>query len=221
MVGLVQPKLVSWILEKSALQYYRITFFIISINTYWLYVINIHLYSFPGPDLCRNMILYPNSLHCTPFSNKNHTWDNTASSRDQWQLGDPDATESHSTVGNIVLELQVFQETELDDGNFRKPGPEWEARKRKQFSVVEDLCLLNKEAKPEQLRVLTLVALIYLHMCSQHVNCTMYRDPLGCLVQDLWRGEILWGWPTCPTKCERDSPKGSGIPAEGFLELSR
>ena len=72
-----------------------------------------------------------------------------------------------------------------------------------------------------ELRVLTLVALTYLHVCSQHVNCTMYRDPPGCLVQDLWRGEILWGWPTCPTKCERDSPKGSGIPAEGFLELSR
>ena len=150
MVGLVQPKLVSWILEKSALQYYRITFFIISINTYWLYVINIHLYSFPGPDLCRNMILYPYSFHCTPFSNKNHTWDNTASSRDQWQLGDPDVTESHSTVGNIVLEPQVFQETELDDGNFRKLTPEWEARKRKQFSVVEDLCLLNQKAKPKE-----------------------------------------------------------------------
>ena len=53
-------------------------------------------------------------------------------------------------MGNIVLEFQVFQETELDDGNFRKPGPEWEARKRKQFSVVEDLCLLNKEAKPKE-----------------------------------------------------------------------
>ena len=53
-------------------------------------------------------------------------------------------------MGNIVLELQVFQETELDDGNFPKPGPEWEARKSKQFSVVEDLCLLNKEEKPKE-----------------------------------------------------------------------
>ena len=53
-------------------------------------------------------------------------------------------------MGNIVLEPQVFQEKELDDGNFPKPSPEWEARKRKQFGVVEDLCLLNKEAKPEE-----------------------------------------------------------------------
>ena len=97
-------------------------------------------------------------------------------------------------------------------------NPVLSGRQEKENSSVwlEELCLLNKEAKPEQLRVLTLVALIYLHMCSQHVNCTTYRDPPGCLVQDLWRGEVLWGWPTCPTKCERDSPKGSGIPAEGF-----
>ena len=53
-------------------------------------------------------------------------------------------------MGNIVLENQDFQETELDDGNFRKLSPEWEASKRKQFSVVEDLCLLNKEAKPKE-----------------------------------------------------------------------
>ena len=53
-------------------------------------------------------------------------------------------------MGNIVLETQVFQETELDDGNFQKLRPEWEASKRKQFSVVEDLCLLNKEAKPKE-----------------------------------------------------------------------
>ena len=223
MVGLVQPKLVSWILEKSALQYYRITFFIISINTYWLYVINIHLYTFPDPKAeAEGGIWYPCFLHCTPLSNKNHTWDNTASSRDQWQFGDPDVTESHSTVGNIVLEPQVFQETELDDGNFPKPSPEWEARKRKQFSVAWRTLSFKQRGKTKgELRVLTLVALIYLHMCSQHVNCTTYRDPPGCLVQDLWRGEILWGWPTCPTKCERDSPKGSGISAEGFLELSR
>ena len=97
-------------------------------------------------------------------------------------------------------------------------SPVLSGRQEKENSSVwlEELCLLNKEAKPEQLRVLTLVALIYLHMCLQHVNCTTYRDPPGCLVQDLWRGEIPWGWPTCPTKCERDSPKGSGIPAEGF-----
>ena len=70
-------------------------------------------------------------------------------------------------------------------------NPVLSGRQEKENSSVwlEELCLLNKEAKPEQLRVLTLVALIYLHMCLQHVNCTTYRDPPGCLVQDLWRGE--------------------------------
>ena len=96
------------------------------------------------------MMLYPCSLQCTPFSNKKQTWDSAASSRSHWQLGDPDASESHSTVGNIVLENQDFQEKELDDGNFRKLSPEWEASKRKQFSVVEDLCLLNQKAKPKE-----------------------------------------------------------------------
>ena len=54
-------------------------------------------------------------------------------------------------MGNIVLEFQVFQETELDDDNFPK-NPVLSGRQEKENSSVwlEELCLLNKEAKPKE-----------------------------------------------------------------------
>lgn len=78
---------------------------------------------------------------------------------------------------------------------------------------------LKKEVISNRERIVFTLPVLTYFTCVCNMQIVLQMDLLGFLLQDLWGGDILRGWPTLPGKCELDSPKGSGTPTESFLLL--